>query len=136
MKKVNKEVKMATVFSKIIAGEIPCYKIYEDDKTFAFLDNNPVGYGHTLVIPKIEVDKLYDLPDDYLVAVARTVQKVAKNMERVLGQRVLMKVMGLDVPHAHVHLFMFDPNFDPEKKFPKPTPEEYLELQKKLEIRD
>ena len=71
-----------SIFSKIINGEIPCHKIYEDDKTFAFLDIYPTSPGHTLVIPKIQVDKIYDLPDDYYVAVFETGRKLAKNMER------------------------------------------------------
>ena len=105
-----KEGKMASIFSKIIAGEIPCYKIYEDEKTLAFLDIHPETKGHTLVVPKLEVDKLYDLPDDYYLAVMKTVKKLASNMEKVLGERTLIKVIGTDVPHAHVHLVTFDPN--------------------------
>jgi len=99
---------MASVFSKIIAGEIPCYKIYEDERTMAFLDIAPETPGHTLVIPKVEVDKIYELsPEDYQ-AVWETVRKVAVRMEKVLGKRTLMKVIGTDVPHAHVHLMPFD----------------------------
>lgn|SRR5574344_897124 len=126
---------MATVFTKIINGEIPCYKIYEDEKTFAFLDNDPVGYGHTLVVPKIECDKLYELPDEYYQAVWSTVKKIAQNMERVTGQRTLMKVMGTDVPHAHVHLFPFNPDYNESVKFPKPTDEQYRGMQQRLEIK-
>ena len=106
-----KEGKMASIFSKIIAGEIPCYKIYEDEKTLAFLDIHPETKGHTLVVPKLEVDKLYDLPEDYYLAVMKTVKKLASNMEKVLGERTLIKVIGTDVPHAHVHLVTFDPNY-------------------------
>ena len=102
---------MASIFSKIIAGEIPCYKIYEDEKTLAFLDIHPETKGHTLVVPKLEVDKLYDLPEDYYLAVMKTVKKLASNMEKVLGERTLIKVIGTDVPHAHVHLTTFDPNY-------------------------
>ena len=102
---------MASIFSKIIAGEIPCYKIYEDEKTLAFLDIHPETKGHTLVVPKLEVDKLYDLPEDYYLAVMKTVKKLASNMEKVLGERTLIKVIGTDVPHAHVHLVTFDPNY-------------------------
>ena len=96
------------MFSKIIAGEIPCYKIYEDDKTLAFLDIAPETPGHTLVVPKIEVDKVYELPPEDYVALWETVRKVAVNMEKVLGVRTLMKVIGTDVPHAHVHLLPYD----------------------------
>ena len=106
-----KEGKMASIFSKIIAGEIPCYKIYEDEKTLAFLDIHPETKGHTLVVPKLEVDKLYDLPEDYYLAVMKTVKKLASNMEKVLGERTLIKVIGTDVSHAHVHLVTFDPNY-------------------------
>lgn len=99
---------MSTIFSKIIAGEIPCYKIYEDEKTFAFLDIHPETKGHTLVVPKLECDKIYDLPDDYYEALWKTVKKLAKHMEEKTGERTLMKVIGTDVPHAHVHLMPFD----------------------------
>ena len=99
---------MASVFSKIVAGEIPCYKIYEDERTMAFLDIAPETPGHTLVIPKVEVDKIYELGDEDYQAVWETVRKVAKRMEEVLGARTLMKVIGTDVPHAHVHLMPHD----------------------------
>lgn len=95
---------MSTIFTKIIQGEIPCYKIYEDDLTFAFLDINPEAPGHTLVVPKIEVEKLYDLDDRYYNAVMATVKKLAKHYENVLGKRMQLKVVGIDVPHAHVHI--------------------------------
>lgn len=102
---------MGSIFSKIIAGEIPCYKIYEDDKTLAFLDIHPETPGHTLVVPKVEVDKLYDLEMEDYLAVMKTVKMLAKRMEKVLGARTLIKVIGTDVPHAHVHLVTFDPNY-------------------------
>ena len=99
---------MSSVFSRIVAGEIPCYKIYEDDKTLAFLDIAPETPGHTLVIPKVEVDKVYELSDEDYAALWETVRKVALHMEKVLGSRTLMKVIGTDVPHAHVHLTPYD----------------------------
>jgi putative hit-family protein len=102
---------MGSIFSKIIAGEIPCYKIYEDDKTLAFLDIHPETPGHTLVVPKVEVDKLYDLEMEDYLAVMKTVKMLARRMEKVLGARTLIKVIGTDVPHAHVHLVTFDPNY-------------------------
>ena len=102
---------MGSIFSKIIAGEIPCYKIYEDDKTLAFLDIHPETPGHTLVVPKVEVDKLYDLETEDYLAVMKTVKMLARRMEKVLGARTLIKVIGTDVPHAHVHLVTFDPNY-------------------------
>lgn len=96
------------MFSKIIAGEIPCYKIYEDEKTFAFLDIHPETPGHTLVVPKVEVDKVYELPEEDYAALWATVKKLSAHMEEVLGARTLMKVVGTDVPHAHVHLTPYD----------------------------
>ncbi len=122
---------MASVFSKIVAGEIPCYKIYEDEKTLAFLDIHPETPGHTLVIPKVEVDKIYDLPTEDYVAVWETVRKVAKRMEEVLGQRTLMKVIGTDVPHAHVHLSPFDETWTHGREV-EMTPEEMEEIRSKL----
>ena len=99
---------MASIFTKIINGEIPCYRIYEDDKTLAFLDINPETKGHTLVIPKTEVDKIYDLsPEDY-DALMHTVKKLSKHLEKILQKRILWKVVGTDVPHAHVHLMPLD----------------------------
>ncbi len=99
---------MASIFTKIINGEIPSYKIYEDEKTLAFLDINPEVKGHTLVVPKVEVDKIYELDDENWVALWATVKKVAQHMEEVTGRRVVMKVVGADVPHAHVHLTPID----------------------------
>lgn len=104
----KKEKSMSSVFKKIIDGEIPCYKVYEDDKTLAFLDINPETEGHVLVVPKVEVDKIYDLKDADWTDLWATVKKVALWMEDVLGARILMKVIGTDVPHAHVHLMPFD----------------------------
>jgi histidine triad (HIT) family protein len=94
-----------TIFSKIIAGEIPSYKIAEDDKFFAFLDVFPLREGHTLVIPKIEVDNLFDLPEDYLSAMLVFAQPVAKAIEKAFDcNRCGLSVVGLEVPHAHMHL--------------------------------
>ena len=99
---------MSSVFSKIIAGEIPCYKIYEDDKAFAFLDIRPEAKGHTLVVPKTEVDKIYDLNDEDYIGLMLAAKKVARHMEDVLGARTLLKVVGTEVPHAHIHLEPLD----------------------------
>lgn len=100
---------MSTIFSKIIAGEIPSYKIYEDDKTFAFLDIHPLTPGHTLVVSKTEVDHIWDLPDEDYQAVMATVHKLGKHLRSTLGvERVGVKVMGTDVPHVHVHLIPFN----------------------------
>lgn len=99
---------MSSVFSKIVAGEIPCYKIYEDEKTFAFLDIHPETRGHILVIPKVEIDKIYDLPEEDYLALMQSAKKISVHMEKVLGVRILWKVIGTDVPHAHIHLMPFD----------------------------
>ena len=94
-----------TIFSKIIAGEIPSYKLAESDKFIAFLDIAPVKKGHTLVVPKIEVDKLFDVPDEYLAELLVFAKPVAKAIERAFPcDRVSILTVGLDVPHAHVHL--------------------------------
>jgi len=122
---------MASIFSKIIAGEIPCYKIYEDEKTFAFLDIHPETPGHTLVVPKNEVDKIYDLPMEDYLAVMRTVKMLAKRMEEVFGERTLLKVIGTDVPHAHVHLVSFDSNYKYGQEV-KLSEQEMSEIQRKL----
>ena len=99
---------MSSVFNKIIAGEIPCYKIYEDDKAFAFLDIRPETKGHTLVVPKTEVDKIYDLNEEDYIGLMLAAKKVARHMEDVLGARTLLKVVGTEVPHAHIHLEPLD----------------------------
>lgn len=124
---------MSSIFSKIIAGEIPSYKIYEDDKTFAFLDIHPETMGHTLVIPKNEVDKIYELPDEDYEALMKTVKKLSKHMEKTLGARILWKVVGTDVPHAHVHLMPLDENWQYGKTL-EPTEAEFKEIQEKLKI--
>jgi histidine triad (HIT) family protein len=96
---------MATIFSKIISGEIPCYKVAENEKFLAFLDILPVAKGHVLVIPKIEVDFFYDLPDDYLSEINLFAREVAKKMKKVVPcHRIGVAIIGLEVPHAHVHL--------------------------------
>lgn len=102
---------MSSVFTRIITGEIPCYKIYEDENNLAFLDINPETAGHTLVIPKIEVNRIYDLPEEDYISLMLTAKKVARKMEDVLGKRVIWKVVGTDVPHAHIHLMPFDKNW-------------------------
>lgn len=99
---------MPSIFTKIINGEIPAHKIYEDDKTLAFLDVNPTVEGHTLVIPKVEIDLLWDLPDEDYQALMSTTKKVAKHIGEVLtDKRVGVKVIGDEVPHAHIHLVPF-----------------------------
>ena len=96
---------MATIFSKIIAGEIPCYKVAENDKFFAFLDINPLAKGHTLVIPKQEVDYIFDLSDEDLAAMHVFAKKVAYAIGKAFPcRKVGEAVLGLEVPHAHIHL--------------------------------
>lgn len=96
---------MASIFSKIVAGEIPCYKVAEDDKNFAFLDINPIVPGHTLVIPKKEVDYLFDLDEDDYVSLQLFAKKVAKALKQAIPcVKVGEAVLGLEVPHAHIHL--------------------------------
>ena len=98
-------IAMATIFSRIIAGEIPCYKVAEDDKFFAFLDINPLVKGHTLVVPKQEVDYIFDLNDDDLAAMHVFAKKVARAIGKAFPcRKVGEAVLGLEVPHAHIHL--------------------------------
>ena len=122
---------MSSIFTKIVNQEIPCYKIYEDDKTLAFLDIHPESKGHTLVIPKLEVDKIYDLPDEDYKALMDTAKKLSKNMEKVLGARTLWKVVGTDVPHAHIHLMPLDETWEYGKTL-ELTPDEFEEIRAKL----
>ena len=124
---------MSSIFTKIINGEIPSYKIYEDDKTLAFLDIHPETRGHALVVPKKEVDKIYDLPDEDYQALMRTVKKLSRHMENQLGARILWKVIGTDVPHAHVHLMPLDENWQHGKTL-NLTPEEFEEIRQKLAL--
>ena len=96
---------MASIFSKIISEEIPCYKIAENDHCIAFLDVSPLSKGHVLVVPKKEVDLLFDLDDELYIEVGKMVKSVAKAIKEVIScTRVGMAVIGLEVPHAHVHL--------------------------------
>ncbi len=98
-----------SIFTKIIKGEIPSHKIYEDDKTFAFLDIYPDEEGHTLVVPKVQVDKIYDLNDEDYGHLWMVAKKIAKHYEETLGKRVIFHVIGVDVPHAHIHVVPYDP---------------------------
>ncbi|WP_439505372.1 HIT family protein [Sediminibacterium sp.] len=94
-----------TIFSKIIAGEIPCYKIAENEQFFAFLDIFPLVKGHVLVIPKVEVDHFFDLPEDYLAQMLLFAKPIAKAIEKAFPcNRCGISVVGLEVPHAHMHL--------------------------------
>ena len=126
---------MSSVFTKIVNGEIPCYKIYEDEKTLAFIDIHPETKGHTLVIPKVEIDKIYELPDEDYQALMATVKKLSQHLEKVLGARILLKVIGTDVPHAHVHLLPYDETWHHGREV-KLTPDEFEEIRQKLEFHE
>ncbi|KAA6309556.1 putative HIT-like protein [termite gut metagenome] len=96
---------MATIFSRIIAGEIPCYKVAENEKFFAFLDINPLTKGHTLVVPKQEIDYIFDLNDEDTAAIHVFAKKIACAIEQTIPcKRIGVAVIGLEVPHAHIHL--------------------------------
>jgi histidine triad (HIT) family protein len=111
---------MSSIFSKIVAGEIPCYKIAEDDKFLAFLDVFPLAKGHTLVIPKQEIDYIFDLEDDLLKEMIVFSKKVSIQLEKAIPcKRIGVAVIGLEVPHAHIHLVplnnVSDINFSADK---------------------
>lgn len=104
---------MSSIFTSIVNGEIPCYKIAEDDNFFAFLDINPLKKGHTLVIPKKEVDYIFDLEEDTLAGMMVFSQKIALAIEKVVPcNRIGVVVLGLEVPHAHIHLIPIDSEAD------------------------
>ena len=124
-----------TIFSKIIAGQIPSYKIAEDDKFFAFLDIFPLVEGHVLVVPKTETDNMFDLPDNYLSEILLFSRPIAKAIEKAFDcNRCGMAVIGLEVPHAHLHLAPInaadDLNFTRGKL--KLSPEELKKIQEKI----
>jgi histidine triad (HIT) family protein len=124
-----------TIFSKIIAGEIPSYRIAENEKFFAFLDIFPLREGHVLVVPKTEVDKFFDLPDEFLSEMLLFAKPIAKAIERSFNcNRCGMEVVGLEVPHAHMHLIPInsanDLNFTKDKL--KMTPEQMRKIQETI----
>jgi histidine triad (HIT) family protein len=126
---------MASIFTKIVNGEIPCYKVAETEKLLAFLDVNPLAFGHTLVIPKKEIDYIFDIEDDLLKELILFSKRVAQCVEKVVPcKRIGVAVIGLEVPHTHIHLVplneVSDINFSKEKlKF---SPETLSELSEKL----
>ena len=127
---------MATIFSRIIAGEIPSYKVAEDDRYYAFLDINPLAKGHTLVVPKREVDYFYDLEDDELEGMIVFAKQIAKKIQATTScKKVATVVLGLEVAHAHIHLIPMntekDVDFSKEKL--SLTPEEFAETAKSLQ---
>ena len=122
---------MPTIFSKIVAGEIPSYKLAEDERHYAFLDISPLQKGHALVIPKREVDYLFDLPDEELAALVVFAKKVARAIEKSLPcKRVGVAVLGLEVPHAHLHLVPMHGGRDLDFYHKKltPSPEEMADI--------
>jgi histidine triad (HIT) family protein len=124
-----------TLFSKIVAGEIPSYKIAENDRFFAFLDIFPLRHGHTLVIPKLEVDRFFDVPDDYLAGVLLFARPIARAIEQSFDcDRCGLAVIGLEVPHAHLHLVPINQADDLNFTRPKlnPTPEQLRSAQEKI----
>jgi len=126
---------MATIFSRIVAGEIPAYKIAEDDRFYSFLDINPLAAGHTLVIPKQETDYLFDLDDKTLADMMVFAKRVAAALKKVIPcKRVGVAVLGLEVPHAHIHLVPL--NRESDINFSRPrvklTKEEFAELAEKI----
>ena len=126
---------MASIFTRIIKGEIPCYKIAEDENYFAFLDINPLREGHTLVVPKKEIDYVFDLEDKQLAGLILFSKKVAAGIKSAIPcNRIGIAILGLEIPHAHIHLVpmdtMEDINFkNPKLKF---TPEEFKTTTEKI----
>jgi len=126
---------MATIFSRIVDGEIPSYKIVEDDRFYAFLDINPLAKGHTLVIPKKGIDYIFDLDDDLLSGINVFSKRVARAIEKVVEcERIGIAVIGLEIPHAHIHLIPInhieDINFARPKL--KLSNEEFNEIAEKI----
>lgn len=126
---------MATIFSRIIAGEIPCYKVAEDDRHFAFLDINPLTKGHTLVVPKREVEYIFDLEDDELQQMIVFAKRIARKIKsKIECKKVAMVVLGLEVAHAHIHLIPInnenDVDFHKEKL--KLSPKEFTAIAEML----
>jgi len=126
---------MASIFTKIINGEIPCYKIAEDENYFAFLDINPLKKGHTLVIPKQEEDYLFELDDETLGGMMKFSKKIAKAIDKTIDcKRVGVVVLGMEVPHAHIHLIPLNKESDASFTQPKLklSEEEFQEIAEKI----
>ena len=126
---------MATIFTSIIQGEIPCYKIAEDDRFFAFLDINPLSKGHTLVVPKQETDYIFNLDDETIGQMMVFAKKVAQKIEKAMPcKRIAVAVIGLEVPHAHIHLVPItqEGDLDFKKEHLKLTQEEFVEIQQRI----
>ncbi|MCF0199900.1 MAG: HIT family protein [Bacteroidales bacterium] len=126
---------MATIFSKIINGDIPCYKIAEDERFFAFLDINPVAKGHTLVVPKVENDYIFAMDDDAVAAMMVFAKKVALAVEKAIPcKRIGVAVIGLEVPHAHIHLIPItkEGDMDFKNKHTDLTEADFLDIQRRI----
>ncbi len=124
-----------TVFSKIIAGEIPSYKVAEDDRFYAFLDINPVNWGHTLVVPRKATDYIFDIDDEELAAMIVFAKKVARAMKEAMPcRKVGMAVLGLEVPHAHIHLVPLknEGDMDFSHKISDPDPEKMKQISRAI----
>lgn len=126
---------MASIFTRIINGEIPSHKIAEDEQYFAFLDINPIQKGHTLVIPKKEIDYIFDLDDELLAGMLPFAKKVAAKIKKVVPcDRIGISVVGLEVPHAHVHLIPINGvhDMDASRSRVKLSQEEFADLAKRI----
>ena len=128
---------MATIFTKIAQGEIPSYKVAEDENFYAFLDINPLTKGHTLVIPKREEDYFFDLSDEELAGMIKFAKRIAQKQKEVFGcKRVATIVLGLEVPHAHIHLIPMNNEADVDFRKPKLqlTPEEFAQIAESIRV--
>lgn len=126
---------MPTIFSRIIQGEIPCYKIAENDKFFAFLDINPLSAGHTLVVPKHETDYIFNIDDEELGQMMVFAKHVAAAIEKAIPcKRIAVAVIGLEVPHAHIHLVPINQegDLDFRKEHLKLTQEEFIAIRDRI----
>lgn len=128
---------MATIFTKIVNGEIPCYKVAEDENYFAFLDINPLAEGHTLVIPKREEDYIFNLEDEELGGLMKFAKKVAESLKaNIECKRVAVVVLGLEVPHAHIHLIPISSEADVDFRKPKLqlSKEQFVAIAEKVKL--
>lgn len=128
---------MASIFTRIINGEIPCYKVAENENYFAFLDINPLSEGHTLVVPKREEDYIFDLQDEELAGLVTFAKKIAASQKANLDcKRVAMVVLGMEVPHAHIHLIPMNSGADVDFRKPKLqlTQEQFVQIAEKIKL--